>query len=144
MDTKKRECFEVISGDRARLEAETVEDLFLGRYDPAKAARLGPCGKLKSIPSVTEEGPNRTQTKGRKARAKALVRGACGKGQHRRNPQPRGTDQIPKSEKQKPAQEKNKSPLAVLPNPSNRHLFSEIAPGDTTVGSIPVGKGRRL
>jgi hypothetical protein len=36
-----RPCpWQIIEGDRARLEAEIVEDLFLNRYDPAKAARL--------------------------------------------------------------------------------------------------------
>jgi hypothetical protein len=38
--------FKVVDGDRARLEAEIVEDLFLDRYDPAKAALLRPWGRL--------------------------------------------------------------------------------------------------
>jgi hypothetical protein len=42
-----RPCpWQIIEGDRARLEAEIVEDLFLNRYDPAKAARLDPAGRL--------------------------------------------------------------------------------------------------
>jgi hypothetical protein len=42
-----RPCpWQVIEGDRAKLEAEIVEDLFLNRYDPAKAARLKPAGRL--------------------------------------------------------------------------------------------------
>jgi hypothetical protein len=44
--TIRRGAFKLIDGDRARLEAEIVEDLFLDRYDPAKAARLEPAGRL--------------------------------------------------------------------------------------------------
>lgn len=49
--TIRRGTFEFIEGDRARLEAEIVEDLFLNRYDPAKAAQLMPKGKLVLIRS---------------------------------------------------------------------------------------------
>jgi hypothetical protein len=50
--------FEVIEGDRARLEAEIVEDLFLGRYDPAKAARLDCRGRLTLVADATEDRSN--------------------------------------------------------------------------------------
>lgn len=42
----------VIQGQRDRLEAELVEDLFLGRYDARKAAALSPRGHLR-IASAT-------------------------------------------------------------------------------------------
>lgn len=39
----------LVEGGRAELEAEIVEDLFLGRYDPAKASRLDPRGRLRLV-----------------------------------------------------------------------------------------------
>jgi hypothetical protein len=58
METNNNERrFEVIEGDRARLEAEIVEDLFLGRYDPAKAALLRPRGCFSSGSNTIEEHP---------------------------------------------------------------------------------------
>jgi hypothetical protein len=50
--------FDVIDGDRARLEAEIVEDLFLDRYDPTKASLLRPRGRLTVVALATEDGPS--------------------------------------------------------------------------------------
>lgn len=46
MSQKNKTPFQVIDGQRAQLEAEIVEDLFLNRYDPAKLALLDRRGRL--------------------------------------------------------------------------------------------------
>jgi hypothetical protein len=46
---------EVVEGRRARLEAEIVEDLFLGRYDPAKVAGLARRGQLRLVACPSQE-----------------------------------------------------------------------------------------
>jgi len=53
-ETDCKHALEAIPGDRDRLEAEIVEDLFLDRYDPAKAARLKRRGRLTPVPDATE------------------------------------------------------------------------------------------
>ena len=56
-ETDCKHALEAIPGDRDRLEAEIVEDLFLNRYDPAKAARLKRRGRLTPVPDVKEGCP---------------------------------------------------------------------------------------
>jgi hypothetical protein len=56
-ETNCKNALEAIPGDRDRLEAEIVEDLFLDRYDPAKAARLKRRGRLTPVPGATEGCP---------------------------------------------------------------------------------------
>jgi hypothetical protein len=46
----KSQSLEVIDGDRAQLEEKIVEDIFLNRYDPAKAALLKRRGRLVAVP----------------------------------------------------------------------------------------------
>lgn len=45
----------VIEGDRARLEAEIVENLFLGSYDSAKVVALARRGKLRLVADQNQE-----------------------------------------------------------------------------------------
>lgn len=55
---EKTAFMEAIEGGRARLEAEIVEDLFLGRYDPAKVAGLARRGQLRLVACPSQEKAN--------------------------------------------------------------------------------------
>jgi hypothetical protein len=52
---EKTTFMEVVEGCRAHLEAEIVEDLFLGRYDPAKVAGLARRGQLRLVACPSQE-----------------------------------------------------------------------------------------
>lgn len=56
--TEPKPVLAAIPGGRDRLEAELVEDLFLNRFDPAKAERLKRRGSLKPFPAATEGCPD--------------------------------------------------------------------------------------
>jgi hypothetical protein len=57
-ETDRKPALEVIPGSRDLLEAEIVEDLFLNRFDPAKAGRLKQRGRLTPVPAATEGCPD--------------------------------------------------------------------------------------
>ena len=57
-ETDRKPPLKVLPGSRDLLEAEIVEDLFLNRFDPAKAGRLKQRGRLTPVPAATEGCPD--------------------------------------------------------------------------------------
>ena len=57
-ETDRKPALEALPGSRDLLEAEIVEDLFLNRFDPAKAERLKKRGRLTPVPAGTEACPD--------------------------------------------------------------------------------------
>jgi hypothetical protein len=55
-DKSENKSLEVIEGGFAQLEAKIVEDIFLNRYDPFKAALLKRCGRLVAVPMSEIDG----------------------------------------------------------------------------------------
>ena len=59
-DKPENKSLEVIDGGRAQLEAKIVEDIFLNRYDPSKAALLKRRGRLAAVP-ISEMGEQKAK-----------------------------------------------------------------------------------